>query len=332
MAWDILRLRDSVHRAVRSFFSARGFIEIDAPLLTPFPTLDANIRPLQTEVSDPNGKKRMFFLHASPEHAMKKLLCAGAERIFSLGKVFRDGELTPFHNPEFTMVEWYRTGTDYRGIEQDTEDLVAHILRSVRLGDRLVFSGRDVDLSPPWNTVTVSGLFEKMAGVDLARCQNEDALFRCAERLGLRPSPDDGWDMLFFRIFLEKIEPDLGFPKPVFVEEYPARMGLMAKAKAGDPRWVERTELYIAGLELANGYTELTDPDEQRKRFQADLNRKIAEGLTDLVIDEELLEALELGLPPCAGIALGLDRLIMLLLDKRNIEEVMPFPMHPYMA
>jgi lysyl-tRNA synthetase class 2 len=325
--WSIFRLRAEVLHQIRSYFREEGFLEIEAPLLTPFPTLDANILPIAVPVQDMQGRTLALFLHSSPEHAMKKLLAAGSGKIFFLGKVFRNGELTRTHHPEFTMAEWYRPDCGYRGIQKDAEDLICRLAGRIRGTLTFESAGKPVDLTPPWDRISMRDLFIQQTGIDLADCRETEDFRSAARRIGVDSDPADDWETLFFRIFLNRIEPGLGFSKPVFVTEYPARMGLMAKKKENDPMWVERTELYISGLELANGYTELTDADEQEIRFQADSKAKAAQGHS-LPVDDDLIRALRSGLPSCSGISLGVDRLVMLLTGRTNIEEVLLFPLH----
>jgi len=258
---------------------------------------------------------------------MKKLLAAGAEKIYYLGKVFRDGELTPLHNPEFTLAEWYRTHSDYRHIQEDTENLIRHVATALRPDDRRIDADGSPDLSGPWPRITLRRLFLERAGKDLAELMDFESIGNTARALSVSVNGGDDWESLFFKIYLERIEPGLGLHRPVFIEDYPACLGLMAREKAGDPGWVERTELYIGGLELANGYSELTDPAEQRARFLSDQHRKQRNG-KDCPVDGELIEALESGLPPCAGMALGVDRLIMILRHETHIEDILPFPMN----
>lgn len=332
MDWNVFRLREKVCRSVRTFFQSRKFLEIESPLLTPFPTLDSNIHSLRTDFTDPLNRTHRMYLHTSPEYSMKKLLAAGSGNIFFLGKTFRDREMTNRHNPEFTLVEWYRIDADYRDIQQDTEDLIRFVADEVLSKESWTYGGKDIDLSTPWKRMTVQELFRDKAGIDLDCCRDAKSLCDSAKKSGMYCRPSDDWETLFFRIFLEAIEPGLGFPSPVFVTDYPVRLGLMARRKPDDPEWVERTELYLGGLELANGYTELTDPAEQKLRLAEELRKKADEGFADYRMDDELIRALELDLPPCAGIALGLDRLIMLLADKQDIREVLAFPAHLWMT
>ena len=327
MDWSVFRRRSEILKTIRSFFEAHDFLEVESPIATPFPTLDSNIHSMETRWTEESGKRHSLFLHTSPEHAMKKLLAAGAERIFYLGKVFRDRELTRLHNPEFTMLEWYRTDATYEDIRKNTEELVYHIYRELFSDDSLNYQGRRIDLRPPWDRITLNDLFLREVGFPLEENMTLDALSKSSDAIGIHRQSGDDWETLFFRVFLEKIERRLGFPKPVFVSDYPKCMGLMAKTKKDNPDWTERTELYIAGIEMANGYSELLNADEQRERFRNDLEKKKAEGYDNYIIDEELLDALKSGIPPSAGIALGVDRLVMLFLDKTDIRDVLLFPM-----
>jgi len=325
MDWSVFHLRARTLQAIRSFFESRGFLEVDPPHLIPCPSFDSNIRSMEAYFCNEKGIRRRLFLHTSPEHAMKKLLAAGADRIFFLGKVFRDGELTSLHNPEFTMVEWYRAHATYHDIKKDTQDLIGFVADALFSTSAMEYQKEKIDLSPPWMQITVCDLFKTHAGIDLEKTQTTASLKNAASGLNIHFQAEDDWESLFFRIFLEKIEPKLGFPKPTFVMDYPLCMGQMAKKKDGP--WVERIELYIAGMELANGYSELTDPVEQRKRFKEEQKKKCEEHRHD-PLDEELISALEMGIPPCAGIALGVDRLVMLFTDRTDIQDVLLSPVH----
>ena len=258
---------------------------------------------------------------------MKQCLSWGAEKIYYLGKVFRDDELTVSHNPEFTMLEWYRTKADYHDIRDDTERLIEYIIKHTLEGNPVVTYGEhQIDLTPPWDVVRLRDLFLNMTGVDLQLNDSLDTLRAAASMHGLRDVEHLDWDTLFFRLFIDLIEPHLGFTKPVFIIDYPYRMGLMAKRKTGDPGWVERVELYIAGLEMANGYSELLDAVEQEQRMDAEIEKRMTAGLTSGPKDTELLSALMKDIPPSSGIALGVDRLVMLLTGKSDIRDVILFP------
>ncbi len=330
LSWELFRIRSQILQRIRDFFNRRGFLEIDAPLLTPYPTLDNNIRSIDLDIRDFNGKSHRLFMHTSPEHAMKKLLAAGAEKIYFLGKVFRDGELTHLHNPEFTMLEWYHTDADYHDIQKDTEELIRFVSDPILSDQTMDYQNSRIDLSLPWECVTVRDLFLKHAAHDLEKSDRVEDLRESASILDISYQIEDDWETLFFRIFLEKIEPHLGYPKPTFVTDYPARLGLMARNKTDQPGWAERVELYIAGIELANGYSELTDPEEQKERFSHEQRKVQAATGKSCPLDEELIEALKMGFPPSAGMSIGVDRLVMLLSNKTHIQDVLLFPMHQW--
>ena len=324
--WLLFQKRAAILRSIRSYFDSQGFLEVESPILTPYPTLDANILSMKSVLN--LDHRHTLFLHTSPEHTMKKLLAAGAGNIYYLGKVFRDGELTDLHNPEFTMAEWYRTDATYEDIIQDTQNLIVHVAQDVFGSTSFDYDEQPIDLSPAWDRTTLTDLFLEKTGISLPDCYDLSDFKKTAADHGFRVQSDDDWESLFFRIYLEKVEPGLGIPKPLFITDYPARMGLMARRKANDLERVERVELYIGGLELANGYTELLDPDEQKERFLEQLMKKEDAGFQEYRIDEELLEALPAIPSPTAGIALGVDRLIMLLTNKSDIWDVILFPLH----
>lgn len=326
----MLEKRARIVRYIRDFFRSKGYLEIEAPLLTPFPTLDANITSFITAWHDGRGSRSPLFLHTSPEHSMKKMLAAGAGNIVFLGKVFRNEESSPLHNAEFTMLEWYRKNADYRDIMRETEELILFLARKLTAGEGITYQGLHIDLASPWKRISVRDLFLQYVGIDLFEKNSPQDMINAAKAHGLHFLPDDSWETLFFRLYLDKIEPFIGLTKPLFITDYPLSLGLMAKAKADRPQWVERAELYIGGIELANGYSELLDPDEQRRRFQNDQRIKKDQTGRTLPIDTELLEALTRDLPPCAGMALGVDRLVMLLTDSGSVDDVMLFPLSRY--
>ncbi|MBN2201930.1 EF-P lysine aminoacylase GenX [bacterium] len=325
--WALFRSRHAMVRFLRDDFDSRGYLETEAPLLVPCPTLDSNIQSLRVDVASIDGLRRRFYLHTSPEYAMKKLLAAGAERLYFLGKVFRDGETTALHNPEFTMLEWYRADASIRDLLDETEDFISRLAVQITGSTTVRVGGRTVDLSPPWPRVRMADLFRESTGADLDPGSGAAALRRVASRLGVFFNPEDDWETMFMRIYLERMEPGLGFDKPVFLTDYPAGLAMNARLRNDDTRWAERCELFIGGLELANGYTEITDPAEQRRRFESDRGKKRLETGSEPPVDLELLEAMEAGLPPCAGMALGVDRLVMLLLNRRDIADVLISPL-----
>ena len=330
MDWRVFRTRHAMIREIRSFFDLRGYLETDAPLLTPYPTLDANILSIRSDLLSETRKLHRMYLHTSPEYPMKKLLAAGASRIYFCGKVFRDGECTPLHNPEFTMLEWYRADADYADMMDETEAMIREVAVRVIGSERIPFRGKILDLSPPWPRLSVRQLFMEKTGSDLTPDIGLNSLMEIADRLDVFYRPNEDWETVFLRLFMEKLEPGLGETVPAFLMDYPLRLGLNAKQKTEDPAWTERVELYAAGLEIANGYTELTDPAEQKRRFLCDQARKKRETGNEYPVDMDLIDAMTLGLPPCAGIALGVDRLLMLLTDSRTIQDVLLFPFHQW--
>jgi lysyl-tRNA synthetase class 2 len=330
---DMARARARLQALVREFLTTRGFEEVETPSLVPAAGMEPHIDAFQCRfVPEGGGTARPLWLHTSPEYAMKRLLADGFPRIFQLAHVFRNGEISATHNPEFTMLEIYRAGTDYHGIMADLEELVAHCARELCGGTDVRGGGRDLDMRAPFERLTVADAFARI-GIDLAACGGDvEALRGQVVASGLSPGGStDGYDDLFFRVFLERIEPRLGGRRPVYVFDWPAPMAALARLKAADPRWAERFELYAGGLELANGFSELTDPVEQRERFERELRMRAAAGRAVYPIDERFLDALG-RMPPAGGVALGLDRLLMLLTGAETIEEVLLFPARDFLA
>lgn len=330
-----LAQRARIVAAVRAFFDARGYLEVETPLVVAKPGMEPHLEPFKTEVRDPFGNAYGAFLITSPEYAMKKLLAAGFAKIYQLAKCFRNGEaFEGRHNPEFTILEWYRTGVDYLGIMDETEALVKDVFRSVaelsgRTNPRAFIvrrNGREIDLGGDWERLTVKEAMRKYAEVDLDDAlDDKKLLLDAAAKLGHVLPPDASWDDAFFSVFLNAAEPRLGADRPTFLYEYPVSMAALSKASSRDPRYAERFELYVGGLELANAFTELTDAKEQRKRLEEEraLRRKLGRAEYDL--DEDFLSALE-AMPEAGGIALGIDRLMMLLLGEEDIRNVTAFP------
>lgn len=334
-----LATRGRVLGAVRDFFAGEGFIEVETPALQVSPGLEPHLRAFATVLDDPrDGGTKPRYLHTSPEFAMKKLLAGGLERIWQLAHVFRDGERGATHHPEFAMVEWYRAGATYRELMDDCEKLLraAGVAASAQLADcesgGLSWQGRVADVHRAFERLSVAEAFTRHAGIDILATAPDPAypdlalLAAAAEQIGIAPHPGDDWEDLYFRIFLERIEPNLGIGAPTILYDYPASMAALSRKKPGDSRLAERFELYVCGLELANAFSELTDPQEQRARFLADQARKKSLYGETYPIDEDFLAALEHGMPECAGIALGFDRLVMLCTGARSIEDVLWAP------
>jgi elongation factor P--(R)-beta-lysine ligase len=327
-----LAARGRILGAVREFFAAAGYVEVDTPALQASPGLEPHLRAFATVLHDPEGGSgQTRYLHTSPEFAMKKLVAGGLPRIWQLAHVYRDGERSATHHPEFAMLEWYRAGADYRDLMAECEGLLRAVQEAAG-APALRWRGRSADARAPWQRLSVAEAFARHAGIDLLATApapgRPDAalLARAADGIGIAPHPGDDWEAVFFRIFLERIEPHLGIGAPTILHDYPLALAALSRAKPGDPRLAERFELYVCGLELANAFSELTDPAEQRRRFIADQARKQALYGESYPIDEDFLAALEQGLPDCAGIALGFDRLVMLATGADRIEQVLWAP------
>ena len=319
--------RFQIITAIRRFFAEEGFVEIETPALVPSPGLEPHLSALEVSCTRPEGTKSKKYLHTSPEYCMKKLLGKGWERIFQICRVFRDGEIGRTHQIEFTMLEWYRAHADYTKIMEDCEKLLAFVARELFGIDECIWRGKRVDLSPPFEKISVARAMHDYGGVDIDKNGDSASLLREAKRKGYRfaAGEDYSFEDIFFKIFLEAVEPRLGDPKPTILYDYPAGMAALSRLKPGLPHLAERFELYIGGIELANAFSELNDPEEQRKRFEEEQQTRARLGRPVYPIDEELLQALA-KMPPSAGIALGVDRLIMLLCDAASIEEVIAFP------
>lgn len=327
-----LRRRAAILAATRNFFTAQDFDEVETPALQVSPGLEPHLMAFATDLDEPFGQgSRRLYLHTSPEFAMKKLLVAGVPRLFQMARVFRNGERSSTHHPEFTMLEWYRAGASYRDLMDDCEGL----LRAVQAaggGGVFRWNGRSCDPAAPWRRLTVAEAFAVYAGVDLMATIDDSqepgptALAAAARGIGLHVGEGDRWDDIFFRIFLERIEPELGLGAPTILYDYPVSMAALSRPSAADPRLAERFELYVCGLELANAFGELTDAAEQRRRFQADMDLKERLYGFRYPIDEDFLAALDRGLPDSAGIALGMDRLVMLATGTKDIQEVLWAP------
>jgi lysyl-tRNA synthetase class 2 len=327
-----LAARGRMKRAVRNFFDASGYVEVETPALQVSPGLEPHLQAFTTVLHDPrDGAVLPRYLHTSPEFAMKKLLAGGIDRIWQLAHVYRIRERGATHHPEFAMLEWYRTGASYRDLMDECERLLREV-QDAADADALCWRGNRADANRPWQRLTVAQAFARYIGIDLLATapdpQAPDAALLNAEsaRIGITPHPGDDWETLFFRIFLERIEPHLGIGAPTILYDYPISMAALSRRKPDDHRLAERFELYVCGLELANAFGELTDPAEQRRRFMADQARKQALYGKTYPIDEDFLAALDYGLPDCAGIALGFDRLVMLATGAEHIEEVLWAP------
>ena len=315
-----LAARARATAAVRAFFAERGFVEVDAPLRVRAPGLEVHL----DAVSAGEGR----WLITSPEYQMKRLLAGGLEKIVALCRCVRGGEVGAQHEPEFTMVEWYRAWSDLEAVLADTEELVAAVARAVRGDATVEIGGRAIDVAPPWPRVTVAEAMARWAGLapEVIIGGDETALAAALAAAGIDTGTASAWDDLFYAGFVARVEPRLAeLERPLVVTDWPVRLGALARRSSSRPGVVERFEAYIGGVELCNAFGELTDPVEQRARFEEDQRQRAARGKPVHPIDEKLLAALAEGLPPSAGNALGLDRLVMLVTGAASIRDVVWF-------
>jgi lysyl-tRNA synthetase class 2 len=322
--------RNRIAAAFRAWFAARGFVEVEAAALQVSGGAEAHLHAFETEAIGEDGTAQRMFLHTSPEFACKKLLAAGERAIFDFARVWRNRERGPLHHPEFTLLEWYRAEEPYEALMQDCAALLALAAETAGTA-RLAFRGREADPFAAPERLTVAEAFDRFAGLDLLATMDpegvgqRDALAEALRVAGGRVAGDDTWADLFSRVLVERVEPHLGMGRPTILCEYPAAQAALARRKPSDPRVAERFELYACGVELANCFGELTDPVEQRVRFEAELAEKERVYGERYPLDEDFLAALA-GMPAASGAALGFDRLVMLATGAGRIEQVVWTP------
>lgn len=320
-----LLARGRIMAALRGWFEARDFVEAETAILQVSPGNEAHLHAFATELVGPDARRMPLYLHTSPEFAAKKLLAAGEPRLFTFARVFRNRERGALHHPEFTMLEWYRANEPYGALVEDCAALMRAAAEAAGTA-RFTFRGREADAFAPPERITVAEAFARHAGIDLlALLDDRDALAAAAKQQGLRVAGDDTWADVFSRVISEKIEPQLGIGRATILDEYPVSEAALARPTARDPRVAERFELYVCGVEVANAFGELTDPAEQRRRFEAEMTEKERVHGERYPLDEDFLAALA-QMPPASGIALGFDRLVMLATGAPRIEQVLWTP------
>ena len=320
-----LKARGKIAAAVRHFFATEGVGEVETAALQVSGGNEAHISTFGVDLVDSAGQGSRLYLHTSPEFACKKLLAAGEERIFTFARVFRNRERGPLHHPEFTMLEWYRAGAPTLRLMEDCAGLLAVAARAAGTDD-FVWRDRRVDPFAEPELVTVCDAFAMHANIDLAAMlEDREALARAAARDGIRVGADDTWSDLFSKILSEKIEHRLGRERPTILCDYPVSEAALARVNEDDPRFADRFELYLCGVEIANGFGELTDAAEQRRRFEAQMATRARVYGDAYPIDEDFLAALAV-MPPACGVALGFDRLVMLASGAERIEQVLWTP------
>lgn len=324
-----LRLRGAITAAIRGWFAERDFVEVETGILQISPGNETHLHALCAEIHAASGATGRRYLRTSPEFSAKKLLAAGEERIFELARVFRDYEHGALHLPEFTMLEWYRAGEPYEAVIDDTLGLIQLAARTTEISE-FRWRGRRADPLAQAERLTLHEAFTRYAGIDLLATLNgaapdRAALARAATTAGIRVAEDDTWSDLFSKVLVEKIEPHMGEGRPTVLYEYPAPEAALARLCPHDSRVAERFEIFICGVELANGYGELVDPREQRVRFEHAMNEKARLYGTRYPLDEDFLAAIA-HMPEASGVALGLDRLIMLAVGADRVDRVVWTP------
>ncbi len=313
-----LRQRQLLLNQLRNWFDAQGFLEIESPILVPAPSPEVQFEPVSAG-SD--------FLITSPEFQLKRLLVGGFEQVFALVRCFRGQEVSPRHNPEFTLLEWYRAHASLQAITADLEALLTTLRQGL---PEPALALESLDWTRPWPRKTVSEVFRDLLGMELEPPEGPlltaSALRQAAQEAGHQTGLEgaDTFEEVFFRLW-DQLEPQLGQAAPVFVHDWPLPLASLARPCPDHPGFADRVELYIRGLELGNGFGELTDSQEQRRRFQQDLQNRVQAGRPEVPLDEAFLEALAQGLPPSAGMAVGVDRLVMLLTGAPHIRDVLAF-------
>jgi lysyl-tRNA synthetase class 2 len=328
-----LLARGRIKAAIRQWFEGEGFAEVETACLQVSPGNEAHLHAFATEWQSEAGQRSPLYLHTSPEFACKKLLAAGETRIFTFAPVFRNGERSRLHAPEFTMLEWYRADEPYTRLMDDCAAIL-RVAAKVTGRERWAFRGRTARPRETPERVSVDDLFRRHMGIRLIEdtlpggIADRDALARDARRIGIRVADDDTWSDLFSRILVERIEPVLGADPdsaPVIVDAYPTHEAALARPSPADPRVAERFELYACGVELANAFGELVDPIEQRRRLEAEMDEKERIYGERYPIDDDFLDALAI-MPAASGCALGFDRLVMLATGSTEVDQVLWTP------
>jgi lysyl-tRNA synthetase class 2 len=289
-----LQQRARILQGIRQFFIIKGYLEVETSHRIPTPAPESHIDAISSG---------QWFLHTSPELCMKRMMAAGYEKIFQICRCWRERERGSLHLPEFTLLEWYRAGGDYHSLMEECEELIRFVARTIGLEQKLIFRSHEIDLSEPWERISVKEAFGRYSQTSVTEALEQN---------------------LFDEIMVQDIEPRLGVEKPTFIYDYPAERGALARLKQDDPSVAERFELYIGGLELANGFSELVDSEEQRRRFHIENANRQSFGKPIYSIPDKFLAELD-NMPPSAGIALGVDRLVMVFLDVETIDEVVAF-------
>lgn len=323
-----LYVRNAVKSSVQVFFADADFLEVETPAIQICPGMEPHLKAFEVKLDSPLIESTSRYLHTSPEFAMKKLLVGGLSKIFQFARVFRNNESSSTHHPEFTMLEWYRAGVNYESLVEDCNKILK-VAAEFSSDGLFHYLDKICDPRKTWQRITVADAFKQFAMIDLWSSLEDptrpdrEIFAKQAAGVGIKIETNDSWDDIFFRVFLERIERNIGIDAPTILFEYPAHMAALSRLKPGDERVAERFELYVCGLELANAFSELTDKSTQRLRFEQESALKKRLYNIEYPIDEDFLAALDYGMPESAGIALGFDRLVMLTTGADSIEDVL---------
>ena len=319
----LFRTRSCIIQAARDYLTAGGFLEVETPVLQPIYG-GAAARPFTTYH---NALEMQLFMRIAPELYLKRLIVGGFDKVFEIGRVFRNESIDTRHNPEFTILEAYQAYTDYEGMMALTEGLVGAMCQAVHGGLRFTYQGHEIDLTPPWQRISLLAAIQEHSGVDLRRVEEAEQAHELAVAAGLEPETVAGQSLAYIMDKLADrfVEPQL--IQPTFLTDYPVAVSPLAKRKADDPQLTARFEPFIGGEEVGNAFSELNDPLDQRERFMAQAKARAAGDEDAHPLDEDYLRALEHGMPPTGGLGLGLDRLVMLLTDQPSLREVILFPL-----
>jgi len=317
----LFQRRAQIITEIRRFFDDRGFLEVETPMMQSVPG-GAAARPF---VTHHNALGLDLYLRVAPELHLKRCVVGGLERVYEINRNFRNEGVSTQHNPEFTMLEFYQAYADYRDLMALSEELIPQVVRAVCGSETITYQGRQLCFTPPWPRLSVEEALVKLGGLSHQEVGSEEQLRVAARASGIAEKPAWGWAKLLVELLEARVEAQL--VQPTFVTDFPAELSPLAKGRRDDPRFAQRFELFVAGLEVANAYTELNDPREQRRRLEAQARARAAGDEEAHFLDEDFLRALEYGLPPTAGEGMGIDRLVMLLTDAPSIRDVILFPL-----
>ncbi len=328
------QIKQSIVQTIRDFFLQKNFEEIETPTLYPAYPIEPGITLFQTnwysghppDTQNPSPKTSPLYLAPSPETHLKKLLVNGTKDCFAFAKAFRNEPSSPHHNPEFTILEWYELKKDYQDVLKTTQTLIHHLSKKLNNSSFITYQGQKIDLTPPWPKYSLKEAFQEFAALDLSKNLDFESIRETAQKKGYNVKDETEWEPFYNQIFLNEVEPKLLEKyknQPVVLTDYPTSQSPLCKPKENG--FSERFEFYIAGMELGDCYTELTNPDFQEKNFQKETSFRLKYNLPAHPYDKELIKALHSGLPDCSGIAIGIDRLAMLFSDTTNIKDVNHF-------